>query len=226
MSATSRPRRVPRRTPQRPRDADPRVVRTVAAALDAARACFLEKGYARTTMDEIAVAAGLTKRTLYNNFADKEVLFRRIVSDAVAYAERFARGLAGDFARIPAPAESRAFLHELGERLALGVVRPEIVTLRRLLIGEAREFPDLARDYYERAPGAVIAAIATGFRKWMRAGVLRPGDARVMAVQFAYLVIGGALDRATLCMELPSAARLRAQAKAGVETFLAAHTVV
>lgn len=218
MSATSRQRRR--------RAADPRVVRTVAAALDAARTLFLAKGYARTTMDEIADAAGLTKRTLYNNFADKEVLFRRIVGDTVAYAESFARGLAGEFTRDPSPAEVRAFLHALGQRLVLGVVRTEIVTLRRLLIGEAREFPELSRDYYERAPSAVIDAIAAGFTAWMRAGALRRGNARVMAAQFAYLVIGAALDRATLCMEVPSAARLRAQAKPGVDLFLAAHTVV
>ena len=211
---------------RRTRDADPRVVRTVTAALDAARTLFLEQGYPGTTMDEIAAAAGLTKRTLYNNFADKELLFRRIVEDALGYAEAFVRGLAGDFAQDPAPAEARAFLHLLGRRLALGVVRAEIVTLRRLLIAETRAFPELSREYYDRAPGAVIDAIATGFRAWMRAGVLRAGDARLAAEQFAYVVVGGALDRATLGVELPSAARLRARARAGVDLFLAAHTVV
>src|SRR5215470_16923288 len=102
MSAISRqrqktgPARAGGRVP-RPRPDDPRVVRSRAAVVDAARTLFLRKGYAGTTMDEIAAAAGLTKRTVYNNYGGKEALFTQIVADVLAYAEAFARGLHEEF---------------------------------------------------------------------------------------------------------------------------------
>src|ERR1044072_3301943 len=76
---------------------DPRVVRSRAAVVEAARTLFLRKGYASTTMEEIASVAGLTKRTLYNNYPDKETLFRQIVTETMSFAEGVARGLRDEF---------------------------------------------------------------------------------------------------------------------------------
>src|SRR5262245_26450862 len=81
----------------RPRADDPRVVRSRAAVVTAARELFMQKGYAGTTMEEIAARAGLTKRMLYNNYADKDALFTQIVTEVIAYAETFARGLHEEF---------------------------------------------------------------------------------------------------------------------------------
>ena len=146
-----------------PRADDPRVVRSRAAVVDAARTLFLRKGYAGTTMEEIAALAGLTKRTVYNNYADKDALFSQIVADVLAYAEEFARGLHEEFTVGVTAANLRATLDDLGRRLALGIVRPEVIALRRLLIGEARAFPALGAEYFDRAPGQVIEALASGF---------------------------------------------------------------
>src|SRR5262245_8812580 len=99
MGITKKPlarrRRVGRRA--MPRLDDPRVVRSRAAVGAAARQLFMGKGYAGTTMAEIAAVARLTKRTLYNNYADKDALFRQIVAEAMAFAETFARGLHQEF---------------------------------------------------------------------------------------------------------------------------------
>src|SRR5690606_9884794 len=135
-----------------PREDDPRVVRTRAAVAEAATTLFLRKGYAGTTMEEIAALAGIAKRTLYNNYTDKAALFTQIVADVMAYAEAFARGLGAGFAGDMGAAELPAALHDLGRRLALAILRPEVIALRRLLIGEARTFPELAKEYYDRAP--------------------------------------------------------------------------
>src|SRR5690606_4585950 len=120
-----------------------------------------------------------------------------------------------------AAADLPATLHDLGRRLALAIVRPEVVALRRLLIGEARTVPDLAKEYYDRAPGRVIAALAEGFAQLSRAGLLRAPDPRRAAEQFAYLVAGAPLDRAMLAGTIPLRKQLHAHARDGVETFLA-----
>src|SRR5690606_3807744 len=192
-----------------------------AAVAEAATALFLRKGYAGATMEEIAAQAGIAKRTLYNNYADKAALFTQIVADVMAYAEAFARDLGAGFAEGTTAAELPAALHDLGRRLALGILRPEVIGLRRLLIGEARTFPELAKEYYDRAPGRVLAALATEFERLGRAGLLRVADPRRAAEQFAYLVAGEPLDRAVLVGTPPPREHLIACAREGVETFLA-----
>jgi TetR/AcrR family transcriptional repressor of mexJK operon len=202
------------------------VVRSRAAVLEAARTLFMGKGYAGTTMDEIAALAGVTKRTLYNNYADKDALFTQIVVDVIAYAEAFARGVHEEFSVGITAANVRAALHDLGRRLALAIVRTEVVALRRLLIGEARSFPALAKEYYEMAPGQVIEALKSGFEHLERGGLLRVSEGRQAAAQFAYLVAGEPLDRAMLVGAIPSREHIIESAREGVETFLARYVVV
>jgi TetR/AcrR family transcriptional regulator, mexJK operon transcriptional repressor len=180
---------------------------------------FLRKGY--TTMEEIAALAGLTKRTVYNNYADKDTLFTQIVMEVIAYAEAFARGLHEEFTVGITAANLRATLDNLGRRLALAIVRPEVVALRRLLIGEAREFPALATEYFDRALGQVLEALASGFEHLGQVGLLRVADARQAAAQFAYLVAGEPLDRAVLVGTTPPREHVIACAREGVQTFLA-----
>lgn len=48
------------------------------AILDAARQEFFARGYEGTSMDRIASVAAVSKRTVYNHFATKEVLFNEV----------------------------------------------------------------------------------------------------------------------------------------------------
>jgi TetR/AcrR family transcriptional repressor of mexJK operon len=195
--------------------------------VDAARALFLRQGYAGTTMEDIAAAAGLTKRTLYNNYGDKNALFTQIVADVLAYAEAFARGLHQEFTVGITASNLRASLDDLGQRLALGIIRPEVIALRRLLIGEARSFPSLAAEYFDRAPGQVIDALASGFANLGRRRLLRVSarGAGRAAAQFAYLVAGEPLDRAMLVGTAPPKDEVIACALDGVGTFVARYAV-
>jgi TetR/AcrR family transcriptional repressor of mexJK operon len=97
-----------------PREDDPRVVRTRAAVVDAARTLFMRHGYSGTTMEDIAALAGLAKRTVYNNYPDKDALFNQIVLDVIAFAEAFARGLREEFTAGITAANLHASLDDLG----------------------------------------------------------------------------------------------------------------
>src|SRR5690606_10512871 len=70
---------------------DPRVERSRAAIVAAAMEHFLRDGYVGANVDEIAAEARVSKRTIYNVFGGKEQLFREILADALATAERFSR---------------------------------------------------------------------------------------------------------------------------------------
>ncbi|HEY1715578.1 MAG TPA: helix-turn-helix domain-containing protein [Solirubrobacteraceae bacterium] len=54
------------------------------AVLAAARAAFGTKGYAQTSVDEIAAAARVTKGAVYHHFSGKEALFRAVWAEVEA----------------------------------------------------------------------------------------------------------------------------------------------
>ncbi|WP_225737166.1 TetR/AcrR family transcriptional regulator [Dyella acidiphila] len=73
-----------RRVPQRQRGHE-----RVAALLEAAASCFVEKGYDATTMTEVAARAGASIGSLYQFFPTKEVLAQALVEQyaQAVYAE-------------------------------------------------------------------------------------------------------------------------------------------
>jgi TetR/AcrR family transcriptional regulator of autoinduction and epiphytic fitness len=50
-----------------------------AAIIEAAVSVFQQQGFALSSMDKIAAVAGVSKRTVYNHFASKELLFDEIL---------------------------------------------------------------------------------------------------------------------------------------------------
>lgn len=64
--------------------------------LDAADAAFREKGFAATSVEEIAIRAGLTRKTVYNLFATKDEialqLIARVEANDAPYRARIGAG--------------------------------------------------------------------------------------------------------------------------------------
>ena len=196
------------------------------AIRDAAAALFLEKGYQATSMDDIAAAAQVSKQTIYTHFANKERLFSDLVLGNAERVEDFVATIgpalehAGDDL---APALTRLARGYLGT-----VMRPEVLRLRRLVLGEASRFPELASAYYERVPGRVIEALADVFGRLAGAGRLSLDDPLIAAQQFAWLTLGLAVDRGMFfpIEELPANGNLDRAAAAAVKTFLASYSAV
>jgi len=190
----------------RERPARPRI-------LAAATRLFLERGYARTSMEAIAGAAGVSKATLYAHFRGKEELFAAIVEARIA---RLAEALDEDGGE-PVPAERlRRFAH----RFVGLVADPESLALYRLVIAEGDRFPALARIFWERGPArarAMTERILGELRSW-------PDDAsrRLAAERLLALLLGPWLVRTLIGLERPDARFLDRWAAEGVEVFLRA----
>jgi AcrR family transcriptional regulator len=69
-----------------------------AAIVAAAERLFAERGYAATRTAEIARAAGVTERTLFKHFPDKEALLRRVAFPALLGAAPVREAEATSFA--------------------------------------------------------------------------------------------------------------------------------
>ena len=201
---------------------DPRIERSRAAIMPAAIEHFLANGYQAAIVDDIAAAARVSKRTIYNIYGGKEQLFREIMAEAFDTAEAFSSEVAES---LVATEDLRATLEATAIRLATIVSSDRVMRLRRLLIGEAERFPELASEYYARAPGRVIAVVAAVFADLEKMGLLRLDDPQLAAEQFAYLVVGAQIDRALFNTQMPApAARdIEATVRAGVSTFLEAY---
>ncbi|MFW5967308.1 MAG: TetR/AcrR family transcriptional regulator [Persicimonas sp.] len=77
--------------------------------LEAARACFMRRGYFATKMDEIARESGLSKGGIYFHFDSKRHIFRRLVE------REYQRDMAFIESVIDAERDIAAILVELGE---------------------------------------------------------------------------------------------------------------
>src|SRR5262249_28804696 len=119
-----------------------------------------------------------------------------------------------------------ADLRKLPRRHPAGVMQPRLLQLRRLVIGEASRFPDLARRFYERGPERTVAALATTFKRLAKRGALQLGDPQLAAAHFNWLIMSIPLNQAMLLGDdhLPSPKDLDRYADAGVRVFLAAYT--
>ena len=103
-----------------------------AALLDAGARAIAEHGLAGARIDDISLAAGLAKGTVYNHFESKDALFRAILAEACALAD-------GSADRVPpdAPPVERLAAFVAGN-LEWAVARPALATVfaRELLAGD------------------------------------------------------------------------------------------
>ncbi len=129
------------------------------AILAAATQCFLAKGYAGTSMDAIAAAAGISKGTLYNRHAEKDSLLRLVVQDRVAAWSAMSARLDS---KLGDTIEKRLKQH--GKTLAVWGSSTEVRTLRRLLDGA----PDSAHIHNELLYANMVDYLAREIREFTR----------------------------------------------------------
>lgn len=121
------------------------------AILDAATQVFLRNGYLGTNMDDIAALSAVSKQTVYKHFESKEALFIEIVTSMVS--------VAGDTVheRIPqfrGSEDLAAYLLNYGYQQLSVVLTPQLMQLRRLVIGEVSRFPNWPRCSMSVVPNA------------------------------------------------------------------------
>lgn len=171
-----------RRSEDRPRE-------ICAAALEV----FAEKGFAAAKLDEIGRRAGVSKGTLYLYFEDKQDLFRAVVRSAIApNIDAIASGISALDAQIPEVVSM--FLSGFAEREA----RLPIGAVAKIVIGESRNFPELARVWHDEVAAKAIGALAGFIERAQQRGEVRPGDPRLYAFSLIGPMVLGALWRTVL----------------------------
>lgn len=168
--ATSTTRDAPRRkavdsAPSRQRRKDARPQELLDAALD----LFVEKGFAATRSEEVAARAGVSKGTLYLYYQSKEELLKAVILQTIS--REIAEGMDIIDSYTGTSADLLTLLMDewwrrVGEQKASGICK--------LMVAEARNFPDIARFYLNEviAPGRRL--IARVLQRGVDSGEFRP----------------------------------------------------
>lgn len=155
-----------------PNDAAPRRRRKEARPQEltaAALSLFVEKGFAATRLDEIAARAGVSKGTLYLYFDSKETLFKAVIAEGVVPAIEEGEAMLERHADDPVTL-LREFLYGWWARIG----NTELGGIPKLMISEARNFPEVAAYYHETVIHRGLKLIRTVVQRGVEQGVFRP----------------------------------------------------
>src|SRR5215470_15016111 len=111
------------------------------AIVEAAERLFLERGFGSVSMDELAEAAGVARRTLYNQFANKEEIFREMLLRVSAQLER----------AFPPGIETRGDVEDVLRLIARMILKLhenwEYRGFLRMVVADSRQFPWIAEEF-------------------------------------------------------------------------------
>jgi TetR/AcrR family transcriptional regulator, mexJK operon transcriptional repressor len=178
------------------------LARKRSAIVAAATEAFLSSGYSRTSMDDVARLAKVSKQTVYMHFGSKERLLSAIVMEIVTTT---GDPLVDDLGRLGESTNLERDLRTHARHQLTGVLQQRPMQLRRLIISEAVTFPDLGRQFYE---------------------LLNAPDPERAASDYNWLVMSDPLNRAMILghAEPPTQKAINEWADQAVHTFLAAYT--
>jgi AcrR family transcriptional regulator len=160
--------------------------------LDYALQLFLDKGYEQTTIEAIALAVGMTKRTVYARYEDKSALFKAAVQRAI------------DLYTVPIESLRAAESDDLETTLTniarirvANVMTPAGIRLQRILNAESYRFPEIFNRAFEQGAKPTIDCLADVLRRHNAAGTTSVADPKLAASTFMSMVAGGPTRLAT-----------------------------
>jgi TetR/AcrR family transcriptional regulator, mexJK operon transcriptional repressor len=185
--------------------------------LEAALKVFSETGYSGATMDAVAIEAGLSKPTLYQYFASKEALFSGMMLGE--------RDQMLEFFLHPSGKGIVADLHGFAWDYADTVMRPNLLSLARLIIGEVQRFPEIGRAYQESGPDRLLRGIMDYLEGRRAAGQLAFEDAELAAQDLWGLILSAPRTQALYMPDhLPTRAEVARYLNNGLRVFLKAYS--
>ncbi|NOV23972.1 TetR/AcrR family transcriptional regulator [Cupriavidus necator] len=186
-----------------------------AAILDAAAALFLAHGYDGVSVDEIVKASGGSKTNVYSYFGGKDGLFVAVVE---ALCDRFLeKAEQVDLSHGSTAQGLRTIAHNFLESL----LQDSHLAFLRLIIAEARRFPQIGQVWYARGPLASCQYVADYLAHQQAAGAKLNASPEVAGQLFHSMVIAGVLHRTLATGERPDAAQFNALVSAATALIVA-----
>ena len=190
----------------------------------AAAEVFARHGYLGATTDEVAARASVSKQTVYKQFQDKEHLFAAVIIEMTA--EVVGRLADSAASTLDDAQDVRKALRNLADGWLHGMLQPDVLRLRRLVIAEADRFPEVGRAWFDRGFDRALVILGNSLQRLADRGLLQGlGDPTLAADQFAGLVLYRPMNQAMFAGTdaVPAPDALGRIADAAVDVFLAAY---
>lgn len=139
---------------------------TRAVITEAARHAFAATGFAGTRMESVARAAGVSTKTLYRLFPNKQALFEGMVTGRVDTFVSVVKLRACDGGDVEASLADALLV--CGELILDG----EVIALQRVILGESDKFPDIAETFFNKAIMRTQGALADWLRVQVKRGTI------------------------------------------------------
>ncbi|CAM3786887.1 TetR/AcrR family transcriptional regulator [Nocardiopsis rhodophaea] len=158
--------------------------------LQAGMRVFARNGFQRTSVETVAIAAGVSKQTVYNHFGDKKGLITAVVSTAAdPLAEEFDTILGSTLADCT---DLRANFEDFGRRWVRLLLGPDTSALRWVMLAESESQPELLAAWGEVSQEGALRQIAGRIERLTQIGQLDVPDAWRAARQLRALLLGEA----------------------------------
>ena len=128
---------------------------------------FMSEGYGAISMDKLAEAVPVSKRTLYNNFKDKAEIFGAVMENRCQTIFNKLEQSIKDHRNV------EETLMNMGEQFLTRVLEPSAVNIYRVAITESRHFPELSKLFYAYGPKRGSLLLAGYFEELTKQGKLK-----------------------------------------------------
>lgn len=180
---TEKPKPIRKRVNQAGRPTAAELERRKARVMEVATELFVQRGFAATSLVDIARGAGVATRTLYQHFGDKEAIFREVI---------FARD-AGAALQLPTVEQDDTLfdaLRRLGDYAYAVTYRDQSIGLMRLMIAESTRFPEFMRSVAVSIFARFRRTFEKVFEALETAGLVPSGNHARSAELFSDIVLG------------------------------------
>jgi AcrR family transcriptional regulator len=160
--------------------------------VSAALSVFAEKGFAAAKLEDIARRAGVSKGAVYLYFETKEEVFRAVVERAISPNIGMIKAMV---AAHPGPLAD--LLRGVTGHIAGVVETTPLGGVIKMVVGEARNFPEIARVWHDELITHALGAMTAAIEAAQARGEVKPGDPRTYALQVISPLLVGVLWRET-----------------------------
>lgn len=153
--------------------------------LETALDLFFVHGYEGASIEKIAAALGMAKRTIYALYPDKKALFmaslQRAINDWIVPVEVLREYERDDLTET---------LLSIGQRLVDNVLTPQGIRLMRITNAESGRMPEISVYTYQQGTGPTLDYLTELFARRANRSI-DEATAREAALAFLYLLVSG-----------------------------------
>jgi len=187
--------------------------------LNAAQQLFFQHGFDETSLEMIINEAGGSRRSIYNEFGNKQGLLMAVIQRQVSLQAQtltsINRELSPEFA-----------LNDVCFRFVQGMLSVTIRSLFRLVVQQAVKLPELGEIIYQKGPMAGVLPLVDYLKYLVEQNILTIDDCHFSA-QMLLEMAKGPLHTRTLLLPHKEVSddEIKQQVHKAVEIFIKAHQV-